>query len=72
MPAMKSQAVTYGDPGDEREPPFGTPPTMTVRAVADFQNRLFWCVGTGLGLRIPPLLKILQNAGLARLTLLFA
>ena len=29
-------------------PPFGTPRTMTVRLVADIQNRLFWRVGTGL------------------------
>ena len=28
-------------------PPFGTPPTMTVRLVADIQNRLLWRVGTG-------------------------
>jgi hypothetical protein len=26
---------------------FGTPRTMTVRLVADIQNRLFWRVGTG-------------------------
>jgi len=28
-------------------PPFGTPPTMTVRLVGHIQNRLFWRVGTG-------------------------
>jgi hypothetical protein len=26
-------------------PPFGTPQTMTIRLVADIQNRLFWRVG---------------------------
>jgi hypothetical protein len=30
-----------------REPPFGTPLTMTVRLVAGIQNRLFWRVGSG-------------------------
>ena len=29
------------------DPPFGTPRTMTVRLVADIQNRLFWRVGNG-------------------------
>jgi len=28
-------------------PPFGTPRTMTIRLVADIQNRLFWRAGTG-------------------------
>ncbi len=34
--------------GDQHAyPPFGTPRTMTVRLVADIQNRLFWRVGSG-------------------------
>jgi hypothetical protein len=38
----------YGPrPQHEQEPPFGMPRTMTVRLVADIQNRLFWRVGTG-------------------------
>jgi hypothetical protein len=32
---------------DAPYPPFGTPSPMTVRLVADIQNRLFWRVGTG-------------------------
>jgi hypothetical protein len=43
--------VSVGDVGPRpghADPPFGTPRTMTVRLVADIQNRLFWRVGTSL------------------------
>lgn len=51
-PATASRSVT----GSERqirshapEPPSGTPPTMTVRALADVQNRLFLVRRAGHG-----------------------
>jgi len=46
VPPAGSQ-VTYCHPPAIPDPPFGTPRTMTVRLVADIQNRLFWLVGTG-------------------------
>jgi hypothetical protein len=42
--------VSYGPRAQpEREPPFGTPRTVTVRLVPFTQNRLIWRVGVNGG-----------------------
>ena len=44
QPASTSRFVISWPPSARQYPPFGTPRTMTVRPVADIQNRLFWRV----------------------------